>query len=112
MPERSGKARQPLAIPVTIQSDKHLPVPKEAVHTHVVPDALYGIKYLIDGEKRYRFFALECENTTSKRRSTAKLSSVALKRIVFEHQALLESNLQGLSKAAPGLACIASIAPC
>jgi hypothetical protein len=41
----------------------------------VVPDVLYGIEHLIDGEKRYRFFALECENRSPKRRTTAKLSS-------------------------------------
>ncbi|MBX3571058.1 MAG: hypothetical protein KF694_01765 [Mesorhizobium sp.] len=52
--------------------------------THVVPDALCGIEYLMDGEKRYRFFALECENTSPKRRATAKLSSLALKRAAYE----------------------------
>jgi hypothetical protein len=83
-PERTRKAKQPLAIPVTIQPNKHLPGLTSAIQTHVVPDALYGIEYLIDGEKRYRFFALECENTSPKRRSTAKLSSLALKRAAYD----------------------------
>nr|WP_295470000.1 hypothetical protein [Mesorhizobium sp.] len=83
-PEKTRKARQPLAIPVTIRPNKHLAGLTSAVHTHVVPDALYGIEYVIDNEKRYRFFALECENRSPKRRTTARLSSLALKRAAYE----------------------------
>lgn len=83
-PERTQRPKQPLAISVTIRPNKHLPHLSEAVHTHVVPDALYGIEHLIDGDKRYRFFALECENRNPKGRSTAKLSSLALKRAAYE----------------------------
>jgi hypothetical protein len=77
-------ARKPLAIPVTIKPGSHLPGLKETVTTHVVPDALYGIEHLVDGEKRYRFYALECEHHSPRRRSTAKLSSTALKRAAYE----------------------------
>lgn len=80
-PERTRKAKQPL--PVTIHPNKHLPGLASVVSTHVVPDALYGIEYLIDGEKRYRFFAFECESRSPKRRTTAKLSSLALKRASY-----------------------------
>ena len=83
-PEPTRKAKQPLAIPVTIRPNKHVPSLTLAVHTHVAPDALYGIEYLIDGEKRYCFFALECENHSPKRRTTAKLNSSALKRAAYE----------------------------
>nr|WP_295463821.1 replication-relaxation family protein [Mesorhizobium sp.] len=83
-PEPTRRAKQPLAIPVTIHPNKHLPGLKSAVSTHVVPDGLYGIEHLIDGEKRYRFFALECENRSPKWRSTTKSSSLALKRAGYE----------------------------
>lgn len=83
-PERTRKAKQPLAIPVTLHPNKHLPGLTSDVSTHLVPDALYGVEHLIDGEKRYRFFALECENRSPKRRSTTKLSSLALKRAAYE----------------------------
>lgn len=83
-PERTRKSKQPLAIPVTIHPNKYLPGLASAVSTYVVPDGLYGIEHLIDGEKRYRFFALECENTSPKWRSTTKSSSLALKRAGYE----------------------------
>lgn len=83
-PERTRNAKQPLAIPVTIHPSKHLPYVTTPISTQVVPDAIYGVEYLIDGERRYRFHALECENTSPKRRSTAKLSSLALKQAAYE----------------------------
>lgn len=83
-PEPTLRAKQPLAIPVTIHPNMHLPSLTSVMHTHVVPDALYGIEYVIDGEKRYRFFAVECENTSPERRTTAKLSSLALKRAAYD----------------------------
>lgn len=83
-PVATGMARKPLAIPVTIKPGSHLPGLKDMVTTHVVPDALYGIEHLVDGEKRYRFYALECEHHSPRRRSTAKLSSTALKWAAYE----------------------------
>lgn len=87
MPERARNAKQPLAIAVTIRPNKHLPGLTTPISTHVVPDAIFGVEYLIDGERRYRFHALECENTSPKRRSTAKLSSLALKQAAYEEMA-------------------------
>lgn len=83
-PEKTRTARKPLAIPITIKPSKYLPTMKAPISTEVVPDALYGIEHLIDGEKRYRFYALECEHRSPKSRSTAKLSSLALKRAAYE----------------------------
>jgi hypothetical protein len=83
-------ARKPLAIPVTIKPGSHLPGLKDMITTHVVPDALYGIEHLVGGEKRYRFYALECEHHSPKRRSTAKLSSTALKQAAYA--ALIQSG--------------------
>lgn len=82
-PEQTRRAQKPLAIPVTIRPTKHLPSLKAAITTQVIPDALYGIEHLIDGEKRYRFYALECEHRSPRRRSTAKLSSLALKQAAY-----------------------------
>lgn len=58
--------------------------------THVIPDALYGIEYLVDGEKRYRFWALECERENPAMRSTAAKSNRALKLATYD--ALIRSN--------------------
>lgn len=82
-PEKTRKAKRPLAIPVTIPPNKELNI-TTPLKTYVVPDALYGVEYLIDGEKGYRFYALECENRSPKRRATAKLSSLALKEAAYE----------------------------
>lgn len=83
-PEETRRAKKPLAVPVTIRPNKHLPAVKVPITTEVVPDALYGIEHLIDGEKRYRFYALECERHSPRSRSAVKLSSTALKRAAYE----------------------------
>ena len=87
MPARSadrGAPRHPLAAPVTIRPNPHMPSATKSMATHLIPDALYGIEHLIDGEKRYRFYALECEFKNPHRRSTTHLSSTALKRAAYE----------------------------
>lgn len=89
-PETTRSARNPLAVPVTLQPCAELPDLKRPWNTHIIPDALYGIEYQIDGEKRYRFFALECENTTPERRSSARHSPIARKRAAYE--ALIRSR--------------------
>ncbi|MEQ8399700.1 MAG: replication-relaxation family protein [Silicimonas sp.] len=83
-PEATRTARNPLAAPVTLQPSDALSDLKRPWHTHIIPDALYGIEYEIDGEKRYRFWALECENTTPERRSSARHSSIARKRAAYD----------------------------
>ena len=89
-PETTRSARNPLAVPVTLHPCPELPDLKRLWNTHIIPDALYGIEYLIDGEKRYRFWVLECENTTPVRRSSARHSSIARKRAAYE--ALIRSK--------------------
>lgn len=82
-PEATRQAPNPLAIP--------LPDPKNARRqSHLIPDALYGIEYLIDGEKGYRFWALECERTAPAWRSTAEASSTARKQAAYD--ALIQSR--------------------
>ena len=79
-PERTRSATNPLSVPVTIYPSTESPRIQSRFDTHIIPDALYGIEYLIDSEKRYRFWALECERTTPTARKTVKASSLALKR--------------------------------
>ncbi|MEX0957311.1 MAG: replication-relaxation family protein [Rhizobiaceae bacterium] len=87
MPTRSldrSAPKHPLAVPTTIRPNLHIPSLTKPMMTHLIPDALYGIEHLIDGEKRYRFYALECEYKSPRRRSTARLSSTALKRSAYD----------------------------
>lgn len=90
MPIATKQATHPLAIAVTIKPNGHLPAIKTPFATRFIPDALYGIEYVINGEKLYRFYALECENRSPKSRSTIRLSSLALKQAAYE--ALIESR--------------------
>ena len=91
MPAATTKtAKHPLAISVTIKPNGHLPAVKTPFTTHLVPDALFGIEHVINGEKLYRFYALECENRSPQSRYTAKLSSLALKQAAYE--ALIQSR--------------------
>ena len=78
-PETTHSAPNPLAVPATlIRTNKG-----GAKKTWLIPDALYGIEYDIDGEKRYRFWALECERTSPAWRSTISASSTAKKRAAY-----------------------------
>ena len=83
-PDLARDATKPLAIPVTVRPRPGLPDFKAPVSTNIVPDGLYGIEYFIDGEKRYRFWALECENRSPAWRSKTGLSSTAMKRAAYE----------------------------
>ena len=83
-PEETRLAANPLRIAVTIPPNRSIPRMRSAISTHLIPDGLYGIEYLIDGEKLYRFWALECENMSPQWRSKVNLSSLALKRAAYD----------------------------
>ncbi|MEP2716238.1 replication-relaxation family protein [Pseudophaeobacter sp.] len=72
-PEATRKARNPLALPVRIDGRQ----------TQLIPDALYGIEHQIDGEGRYRFYALECERTSPAFRSGTATSSTRKKQAAY-----------------------------
>lgn len=82
-PDETRAASNPLAIPITLQPSKRFPELKTPWDTLVIPDALYGIEKLIDGEEHYRFWALECERNSPKRRKKLDLSSTAKKRALY-----------------------------
>lgn len=84
LPETTNAAKQPLKIPVTIQSSSKLPRLQSPLKTHLIPDGLYGIEYLIEGKKKYRFYALECERSSPAWRSDPAKSSTALKQAAYD----------------------------
>lgn len=89
-PETTRNAKNPLAAPVTIHPQKDFPDIRAPWKTHVLPDGLFGIEYRINGKKRYRFWALECERTSPTRRSHARASSLARKHAAYH--ALIHSR--------------------
>ncbi len=89
-PTETRNASNPLSVPVTIQPTKQFLEIKKPWNTHIIPDGLYGIEYLIDGEKRYRFWALECENTSPRKRRKIKNSSLVRKQAAYD--ALIKSG--------------------
>ena len=89
-PKGTRDAANPLSASVTISPSKKFPMIKRRIDTQVIPDSLYGIEYLIDGEKRYRFWALECERTSPLRRSTVRASSTIFKNAAYD--ALIQSR--------------------
>ncbi len=89
-PEHTQQAANPLRVPVTIKPSRDFPDIRSRFDTHIIPDGLYGIEYLIDGEKRYRFWALECERTSPSGRRTSRRSSTALKYAAYD--ALIRSG--------------------
>lgn len=89
-PAEIRNASNPLSVPVTIEPCSSFPEIKNPWNTHIIPDGLYGIEYLIDGKKRYRFWALECENTSPKKRGTIRNSSLVRKQAAYD--ALIKSQ--------------------
>ena len=89
-PVHTRAAKNPLAVPVTIEPCPEFPDLHRPWHTHVIPDALYGIEYLIDRERRYRFWAVECEHQGPVRRSKISASSRLRKQAAYN--ALIKSG--------------------
>jgi len=89
-PQHVRHAHNPLAVPVTLVPNPKHSVIRKRHETIMIPDALYGIEYDIDGEKRYRFWALECERASPAWRSRSDASSTALKRAAYD--ALIEAR--------------------
>lgn len=82
-PGAAQAGRHPLAVPVIVQPNDGLAI-KTPTKITIVPDALYGIGYRQNGRWLYRFYALECENWSPRSRSTAKHSSLRLKRAAYD----------------------------
>ncbi|MEM5471930.1 replication-relaxation family protein [Hoeflea sp. AS60] len=89
-PQHIRQTPNPLAVPVTLEPNPKHGVIRKRRQTMLIPDALYGIEYDKDGEKRYRFWALECERTSPAWRSRSDASSTALKRAAYD--ALIEAR--------------------
>jgi len=90
-PETVRNARNPLAVPITIQPGDGVPQIRRPWRTHIIPDGLYGIEYRQHGEKLYRFWALECDLATPRSRSSmTQHSSMMRKRAAYA--ALLSSR--------------------
>lgn len=83
-PEHIQRQPNPLRVPVTIMPSPDFPFVRHRMDTHLIPDALYGIEHLIGGEKRYRFYALECERTSPAWQSDPCYSSTARKRAAYQ----------------------------
>lgn len=88
----------PLAIPITLQPSPAFPELKRPYKTHIIPDAIYGIERLIDGQRRYRFFAVEAERTSPKKRGQLDLSSTEKKQRIYT-----ELNRQGIARSHLGI---------
>ncbi len=83
-PEATQAAANPLAIPRDLIHSTNYTHARKHQKIWLIPDALYGIEYIIKGEKLYRFWALECERTSPAWRSTNNLSSTAKKRKAYD----------------------------
>lgn len=79
-PDATRHASNPLAVPARLIGGSR----GQRQKTWLIPDALYGMECDIDGEKRYRFWALECERTSPAWRSTNAASSTARKRAAYD----------------------------
>ncbi len=63
-PEGTRKLDNPFAIPVSISHSFSRTVAMQRADIRIVPDGLFGLEYARDGQKAYRFFALEADRNT------------------------------------------------
>jgi hypothetical protein len=63
-PEKTLALDNPFAIPVSISHTFQPSGATQHVDVNVVPDGLFGLEYARDGQKTYRFFALEADRVS------------------------------------------------
>ncbi len=63
-PETTRKLDNPFAIPVSISHTFPRTGATQRADIKIVPDGLFGLEYARDGQKTYRFFALETDRNT------------------------------------------------
>ncbi len=63
-PESTRRLDNPFAIPVSISHTFSRTGSAQRADIKVVPDGLFGLEYACDGQKMYRFFALEADRNT------------------------------------------------
>lgn len=63
-PERTCNLDNPFAIPVSISHTFASAGATQRADIKIVPDGLFGLEYACDGQKTYRFFALEADRNT------------------------------------------------
>ena len=63
-PETTRALTNPFAIPVSISYNSSPAAATQHADIKIVPDGLFGLEYRQDGQKMYRFFALEADRAT------------------------------------------------
>jgi hypothetical protein len=83
-PEQTCSKDNPFAIPITISYTRPGSSVVHGADVKAVPDGLFGLEYARDGQKLYRFFALEADrNTMPVKRSNLEQSSYLRKVLAY-----------------------------
>lgn len=89
-PEATRRSGSPFAIPVSIShtfSGK-----RHSAGTPLIPDALFGIEYLVDDKKSYRFFALEADRANEPLTRT-NLTQTSYLRKIIQYRAIATNRI-------------------
>ncbi len=88
-PETTRRFDNPFAIPVSISHTFSRTGATQHADIKVVPDAVFGLEYMRDGQKLYRFFALEADRATLPvMRSDLQQTSYLRKILSYRHIAV------------------------
>jgi Replication-relaxation len=83
-PERTCTKENPFAIPITISHTRPGSSVTHSADVKAVPDGLFGLEYDRDGQKLYRFFALEADrNTMPVKRANLEKTSYLRKVLAY-----------------------------
>jgi hypothetical protein len=101
-PEVTCSKDNPFAIPITIS---HTGPGSGVTHTadvKVVPDGLFGLEYARDGQKLYRFFALEADRNTMPIKR-ANLEQTSYPRKVLAYRMIISRDVHRSHLGLPNL---------
>jgi len=91
-PERTRSAHNPFELPVSISYSCPRTGRVCQADINMVPDGLFGLEYTRDGQKAYRFFALEADrNTVPVRRSD--LGQTSYFRKILGYRQIVTQNI-------------------
>jgi hypothetical protein len=83
-PERTCSKDNPFAIPITISYPRPGSGVTHSAEVKAIPDGLFGLEYARDGQKLYRFFALEADrNTMPVKRASLERTSCLRKVLAY-----------------------------
>jgi Replication-relaxation len=101
-PESTRSSMNPFQIPVSISYTFPGTKKTRQLDTKLIPDGLFGLQYIIDGSKSYRFFAIEADRNTMPI-SRSDLDQTSYLRKILAYRQIVAHNIHKTHFGVPNL---------